>query len=149
MQQQHWALSVDVRRRLLAVAACCRLPPPRLRPRRACATLPCCRMSSDEAASVAVAVLFGLACIACVISKKVAGFKLYLLLGLSSAFRCIGFAARAAQLSDPTNTDLAAVSLVFRQVSEGAPGSPGKLLAAVPRIAPIRWLYAPSAVADC
>lgn len=45
------------------------------------------------------------------------GFKLYLLLGLSSAFRCIGFAARAAQLNDPTNTDLAAVSLVFRQVS--------------------------------
>lgn len=76
-------------------------------------------MGSDEAASVAVAVLFGLALIACVISKKTAGFRLYLLLGLSCALRCIGFATRAAQLDQPTNTDLAAVSLVFRQAGYG------------------------------
>ena len=79
-------------------------------------------MGADEAASVAVAALFGVAVLAALASKVKTGFKLYLLLGLSSAFRCIGFAARAAQLSDPSNTDLAAVSLVFRQVGGRAAG---------------------------
>lgn len=81
-------------------------------------------MGTDEAASVAVATLFGVAMLAAVASKVKAGFKLYLLLGLSSAFRCIGFAARAAQLQDPSNTDLAAVSLVFRQVGRRAGSGP-------------------------
>ncbi|GAB4824024.1 hypothetical protein N2152v2_011070 [Parachlorella kessleri] len=73
----------------------------------------------EEAAAGVVAGLFFLGFVCSVASKIRTGFRLYLLLGVSTLFRGIGFAVRAAEFHDPYNTNLAAVTLVFRQAGFG------------------------------
>eukprot|EP00887_Chlorella_sp_A99_P003495 scaffold7.g3495.t1 len=75
----------------------------------------------DENGSIVCATLFGVLTLACLFNFKLTRFKVYLLSGLSSAFRTIGYATRAASWagSASPNTDLLAPATVFAAAGFG------------------------------